>query len=139
MFLYFLGFATFAVNGFRLVQQPRILVQYSQCITITINPSLYKRYRVKIDEDILEEFIRKNKDELSDCQPSDRHLENFLYKFNLRIRHFISIVPYLIKVVVVTIIIFSASIIVWNNYLRKDRNQITLKDKITLTINRLKS
>lgn len=93
---------------------------------------------MKIDETRLEEFIRRNKDKFNDYQPSDRHLETFIYKFNLRIRHFISIVPYLIKVVVATIVIFTASVIVWNNYIRRDRYQITLKDKITLTINRLK-
>lgn len=35
-----------------------------------------------------------------------------------------------LKVAIVTVIIFIASIIIWNNYIRKDRHEITLKEKI---------
>ena len=41
-----------------------------------------------------------------------------------------SILPYLIRVAIVTVIIFVASIIIWNNYIRKDRHEVTLKEKI---------
>lgn len=88
-------------------------------------------------EDRIEKFIRENRDEFSASAPPDNHLDKFLFRLNRRIRHMISIVPYLIRVAVATIIIFTASVIVWNNFIRKDRNAITLKDKISLEIYRL--
>lgn len=89
--------------------------------------------------DNLEKFIRENRDKFGVYRPPDSHLENFLFKLNFRIRHMINIVPYLLRVAVGTIIIFTASIIVWNNYLRKDRHEITLGTKISLVINKIKS
>jgi hypothetical protein len=88
-------------------------------------------------EDRIEKFIRENRDELSASAPPDNHLDKFLHRLNRRIRHMINIVPYLIRVAVATIIIFTASVIVWNNFIRKDRNAITLRDKISLEIYRL--
>ena len=88
-------------------------------------------------EDRLEKFIRENRDEFNASAPPDKHLDKFLVRLNRRIRHMINIVPYLIRVAVATIIIFTASVIVWNNFIRKDRNAITLKDKISLEIYRL--
>jgi hypothetical protein len=87
--------------------------------------------------DTIEDFIRENRDKFSVYRPSENHLEKFLSKINFRIRQIISIVPYLIKVAVTTVIIFIASVVIWNNYIRKDRNEITLKNKITLVINRI--
>jgi hypothetical protein len=87
--------------------------------------------------DTIEDFIRDNKDKFSVYRPSESHLDTFLSKINFRIRHIISIVPYLIKVSVATVIIFIASVVIWNNYIRNDRNEITLKNKITLVINQI--
>jgi hypothetical protein len=89
--------------------------------------------------DNLEKFIRENRDKFGVYRLPDNHLENFLFKLNFRIRHMINIVPYLFRVAVGTIIIFTASIIVWNNYIRKDRHEITLGTKISLVINKIKS
>jgi hypothetical protein len=89
-----------------------------------------------LNEKNIEDFIRKNKDKFGDYQLPDKHLERFMYKLSNRIRNIISIVPYLIKVTIVTVIIFAASIIIWNNYIRKDRNEITLGNKISLFINK---
>ncbi|OFY57053.1 MAG: hypothetical protein A2X04_16670 [Bacteroidetes bacterium GWF2_41_9] len=88
-------------------------------------------------EDPIEKFIRENKDEFGNYAPPGDHMETFLNKLNRRIRHFISIAPYLLKVAVATVIIFTASVIVWNNFIRKDRNAISLKDKISLEFYRL--
>lgn len=63
-------------------------------------------------------------------EPRKNHEERFLLKLRSRFKHLISIVPYLIKVLIVTIIVFTLSIIVWDNYIRKDRHEITLKEKI---------
>jgi hypothetical protein len=89
------------------------------------------------NEDSIENFIRKNKDKFDVYRPPDSHMEKFLFKINNRIRYFISIVPYLIRVGIATVIIFVASVIIWNNYIRKDRHEITLKNKISLVINRI--
>jgi hypothetical protein len=89
-----------------------------------------------LNEESIESFIRENKDKFNVYRPPDSHLENFLFKMSYRIRHIISIVPYLVRVAVATVLIFITSIIVWNNYIRKDRHEITLRDKITYVINR---
>lgn len=90
-------------------------------------------------EDNIEKFIRENREIFSGSQPPDNHIEKFLFKLNRRIRNIISIAPHLIKVAIATVIIFSASILVWNNYIRKDRHEITLMNKISLIINKIKS
>jgi len=88
-------------------------------------------------EDTIESFILKNRDKFETMGPSEDHTERFLNKLNQRIRHIISIVPYLIKVAVATVLIFTASIIIWNNFIRKDRHEITLKDKLTLVVHKV--
>jgi hypothetical protein len=88
-------------------------------------------------EDPIEKFIRENKDEFGNYAPHENHMGKFLTKLNQRIRHIINIVPYLIKVAVATILIFTLSVIVWNNFLRRDREVLTLKYKIVLIIDRI--
>jgi hypothetical protein len=82
------------------------------------------------NEDNIEIFIRENKDQFSKYDPSTYHDNIFLKKLYKRFKKFISIVPYLVKVFIVTVIVFTISIWSWNNYLRKDRHEITLKQKI---------
>jgi len=91
-----------------------------------------------LNEDTIEKFIRENKDKFSVYRLPD-HLEKFLFKLNYRIRHIISIVPYLTRVAVATVIIFLASILIWNNYIRKDRHVVNLRTKITLVIHKITS
>jgi hypothetical protein len=88
------------------------------------------------NHDTIEKFIFENKDEFETYSPPENHLDRFLFKLNFRIRHFISIVPYLIKVAVATVVIFIASVVVWNNYIRRDRHEISLRDKITLIVSK---
>jgi hypothetical protein len=90
-----------------------------------------------LDEDNIESFIRENKDKFEIHRPPGSHLDNFFFKLNYRIKHLINIVPYLVRVAIATVIIFAASIFFWNNYLRRDRNEITLTHKITLMIERI--
>jgi hypothetical protein len=89
-----------------------------------------------LSEKNIENFIRKNKDIFGDYRLPDNHVERFMYKLNRRIRNIISIVPYLIRVAIATTVIFAASIIIWNNYIRKDRHEITLRNKISLIVNK---
>ena len=49
----------------------------------------------------------------------------------------ISIVPYLIRLAIASILIFTASIIIWNNYIRKDSHEISLGNKITLVVKKI--
>jgi hypothetical protein len=84
--------------------------------------------------DNIEKFIRENKDKFGSESPNDSHMEKFFNKLNNKILHVISIVPYLIRVAIATVIIFTASIIIWNNFIRKDRDEISLKNKITSAI-----
>lgn len=93
---------------------------------------------VMLNEDNIESFIRENKDKFSVYRPPESHLENFLFKLNYRIRHIINIVPYLIRVAAATILIFVASLLVWNNYIRRDRQLVSLKEKVTIVINDLR-
>jgi hypothetical protein len=88
-------------------------------------------------EDTIESFIRENRDEFDGYSPPEDHTERFLSKLGQKISHFINIVPYLVKVSVATILIFTASIMIWNNYIRKDRHEITLRNKISLVINKI--
>ena len=94
---------------------------------------------VMLNEDTIEKFIRENKDKFSVYHLPDSHMEKFLFKLNYRIRHIINIVPYLIRVAVATVVIFLASILIWNNYIRKDRHMVTLRNKITLVIHKITS
>ncbi|MGD0583241.1 MAG: hypothetical protein ABR974_09885 [Bacteroidales bacterium] len=90
-------------------------------------------------EDPIDSFIRQNRDEFDGYSPPEDHTEKFLTKLSQRISHFINIVPYLVKVAVATLLIFSASILIWNNFIRKDRHEITLRNKISLVIKEIKS
>jgi hypothetical protein len=94
----------------------------------------------RFDENELEYFIRRNRDKFdNEHQPDDSHFDRFMYKLNARIKHYVSILPHLIKVAIVTVIVFVSSIIIWNNYIRKDRHEVTLKQKIVNTITKMKN
>jgi hypothetical protein len=94
---------------------------------------------VRLSEENIEEFIRKNKSKFEVYPPPDKNMDRFFLKLNYHIKHMISIVPYLIRVTIATVIIFTVSVIVWNNYIRKDRYEISLGKKITLVIERVKT
>lgn len=85
---------------------------------------------MKLTEDNIEDFIRQNKDRFNWMVPEKKHEEKFLRKLVNRFKKFINIVPYLLKVFIATIIIFIVSIWIWNSYIRKDRHELTLKEKM---------
>lgn len=86
-----------------------------------------------ITEFDLEGEIRKYRQEFNDKEPDPNHENRFLSKLYKRFKKFISIVPYLLRVLIVTIFIFIVSVIIWDNFIRKDRHDITLKEKIIST------
>lgn len=78
-------------------------------------------------EDELFEFIRKNKDKFDVFTPESKHEEKFLLKLGRVIKEtVISIVPYIIKVLIVAIVFWIIGIIVWNIYLNPKRDQMPL-------------
>jgi hypothetical protein len=89
---------------------------------------------VMLNENNIEIFIRENRDKFGISLPPDHHKDKFLYKLQCRLKHIINIIPYLIRVAVVTLFVFTASIIVWNNYVRRDRHEVSLKSKISLVL-----
>jgi len=94
----------------------------------------------RFDENELEHFFRKHRNEFDDASApnDDSHFDKFMQKLNLRIKEYVSILPHLVKLAIITVIIFVASIIIWNNYIRKDRNEVTLGAKISMVIDKLK-
>jgi len=79
----------------------------------------------------LEKFIRDNKDALVDgCRPIVGHEIKFMTKLQLRVKHYIDITPYLIKVGIVTLIVFLCSMFVWYSFMRPDKNKPIIENVI---------
>lgn len=79
----------------------------------------------------LEKFIRDNKDALVDgCRPVVGHELKFLTKLELKFKHYIDITPYLVKVAIVTIILFATSMFIWYSFMRPDKTKPVYKNII---------
>ena len=79
----------------------------------------------------IEELIRSSKDFFEEAEPSEGHLERFNRKLEIRfgartIKR--SIVPYLLKAAVVTLLVTLSSLWTWDHFIRSDRNRMTLGD-----------
>jgi hypothetical protein len=81
-----------------------------------------------LNEKNIEDFIQKNRDEIFSDVPKNNHEEKFLFKLRLRVKKFIDLTPYFVKLAVIAIIIFTASIFVWYNYMRKDKNKPVIEN-----------
>jgi hypothetical protein len=92
---------------------------------------------VRLSEDSVEKVIRENIDKFAVYSPAGNHGEKFLFKLNLRIRKFISIVPHLVRVIIATAVIFAASAFVWKNYISKESHVISIKNKITAIVGKI--
>ena len=92
-------------------------------------------WKDKTEEDI-ENFIKDNKDKFSMYRPKLNHESHFLTKLHNKFKVIISIIPHLIKVAIATVLIFAASIWIWNSYIRWDRKYITLPQKVENTYNK---
>jgi len=73
---------------------------------------------MNLTENNIEQFIRDNKDKFPKYEPKSNHDEHFLIKLSRRFKKFVSIVPPLIRVLIVTILIWAASGIIWYKYFR---------------------
>jgi hypothetical protein len=77
----------------------------------------------------IEELIRTNKDFFEDAEPSKGHLERFNRKLEQRFQVNAikrSIVPYLLKAAVVTLLITLSSLWTWDHFIRTGSSRMTL-------------
>jgi hypothetical protein len=78
-------------------------------------------------EDTIEKFVKDHKDKFDKYTPEKNHNEHFLVKLSNRFKKFISIVPHIIKVGIITIFIFTTSFIIWHNYICPPLTHISMK------------
>jgi hypothetical protein len=79
----------------------------------------------------IDEIIRSNRDFFEEGEPSEGHLERFNRKLEMRFHTGAvkrSIVPYLLKAAVVTLLVTLSSLWTWDHFIRPDRNRMTLGD-----------
>jgi hypothetical protein len=77
----------------------------------------------------IEEIIRSNNDLFEGKEPMDGHFERFSWKLEKRLHSQAtkrSIVPYLLKAAVVTLLVTISSIWTWEHFIRQDSNRMTL-------------
>jgi hypothetical protein len=79
----------------------------------------------------IDEIIRSNRDFFEETEPSKGHLERFNRKLEMRFHYATvkrSIVPYLLKAAVVTLLVTLSSLWTWDHFIRSDRNRMALGD-----------
>jgi hypothetical protein len=77
----------------------------------------------------IEELIRNNKDFFEDAEPSDGHFERFNRKLEIRFQTVTikrSIVPYLLRAAVVTLLVTLSSLWTWDHFIRPENRRMTL-------------
>ena len=76
----------------------------------------------------IEDIIRKNRDLFEDKEPSEGHFERFSVKLEIRCqtRTRRSIVPYLLKAAVVTLLVTLSSLWTWDHFIRPGSSRMTL-------------
>ena len=77
----------------------------------------------------IEDIIRNNKDFFEDAEPSEGHLERFNRKLEKRFQVTAvkrSIVPYLLRAAVVTLLITLSSLWTWDHFIRSGSSRMTL-------------
>jgi len=79
----------------------------------------------------IEDIIRNDKDFFDGAEPSEGHLERFNRKLGIfssskAVKR--SIVPYLLKAAVVTLLVTLSSLWTWDHFIRSDRSRMALGD-----------
>ena len=77
----------------------------------------------------LEDIIRENKDLFEGAEPSEGHLERFSRKLEIRFHAKTpkrSIVPYLLRAAVVTLLVTLSSLWTWDHFIRPGSTRMTL-------------
>jgi hypothetical protein len=65
-----------------------------------------------------------------DRVPSENHEEKFLRKLQMRAKKYIDLTPYLVKVAIITVIVFIGSFLIWNTFIRKDKDKSVIENVI---------
>jgi hypothetical protein len=79
----------------------------------------------------IEDIIRKNKEFFEDREPSEGHFERFNRKLEIRFQTNAptrSIVPYLLRAAVVTLLVTLSSLWTWDHFIRPGNSRMTLSD-----------
>ncbi|MCX6253902.1 MAG: hypothetical protein NTV31_05425 [Bacteroidia bacterium] len=77
----------------------------------------------------IEDIIRKNKDFFEEAEPSKGHFERFNRKLEIRFQVKApkrSIVPYLLRAAVVTLLVTLSSLWTWDHFIRTGSSRMTL-------------
>ena len=77
----------------------------------------------------IDEIIRNNKDFFEGKEPMEGHLERFNWKLEKRLHSHAtkrSILPYLLKAAVVTLLVTLSSLWTWDHFIRADSKRMTL-------------
>ena len=77
----------------------------------------------------IEDIIRNNKDFFEEAEPSDGHFERFNRKLEIRCQTNApkrSIVPYLLRAAVVTLLVTLSSLWTWDHFIRPGNTRMTL-------------
>jgi hypothetical protein len=77
----------------------------------------------------IEDIIRNNKDLFEDKEPSEGHFERFNRKLEIKFQQQVvkrSIVPYLLKAAVVTLLVTLSSLWTWDHFIRPGSSRMTL-------------
>jgi len=77
----------------------------------------------------IDEIIRNNRDLFESNDPMEGHLDRFSWKLEKRLHSQAtkrSIVPYLLKAAVVTILVTLSSLWTWDHFIRAERGRMTL-------------
>ena len=82
----------------------------------------------EIDDEKLKRYAKEFRDEFG--EPSIGHEEKFMTKLQSRVKKFIDLTPYLVKVAIVTVVIFAASIFTWYSFFRIDENKTVIENII---------
>ena len=79
----------------------------------------------------IENIIRKNKAVFEDREPMDGHFDRFGWKLEKRLHSQTkrkSIVPYLLRAAVVTLLVTLSSLWAWDNFIRSEKGMMALGD-----------
>jgi len=79
----------------------------------------------------IEEIIRENRNVFEDKEPIDGHLDRFNWKLEKRLHSNAtkrSIVPYLLRAAVVTLLVTLSSLWTWDKFIRSDNGTMALGD-----------
>ena len=77
----------------------------------------------------IDDIIRENRDFFEDAEPSNGHFERFNRKLEIRFQSNVpkrSIVPYLLRAAVVTLLVTLSSLWTWDHFIRPGSSRMTL-------------